>query len=354
MTGKTDRTGILFAMVAAVLFGAAAPFSKGLLASASPQLLAGLLYLGSGLGLSFWIGARRALGTNVRERPLRRGDAPWLAGAVVWGGIAGPLLLLAGLARTPASTVSLLLNLEGVLTALLAWFVFRENVDRRVFIGMTAITAGGAVLSWGGSNPVPLGALLVVAACLAWAVDNNLTRPLSAANPALIAAVKGMVAGTVNLSVALLRGESLPPPAVLLLAGAIGLFGYGVSLNFFVLALRHLGTARTGAYFSLAPFVGAFLAIPLLGEWPAPTFPVALTLMAVGVWLHLTERHDHLHRHEPLEHEHRHIHDEHHVHDHPPGADPTEPHSHPHVHQPLAHAHSHYPDLHHAHDHERE
>lgn len=349
---RAPTTGVLLAIASAGLFGVSTPFSKLLLGRVSPQMLAGLLYLGSGGGLGLWLLFRKLGSPPPSEKPLRAADLPWLAGAVTTGGVIGPLFLMAGLALTPASTVSLLLNLEGVFTALIAWFVFRENFDRRIFLGMVAITAGGVVVSWSGTAPLTWGALLVTGACLGWAIDNNLTRRISAGDPAQIAAVKGIVAGALNLSVALLRGDAFPPMSLSFVAGLVGFIGYGVSLTFFVLALRYIGTARTGAYFSMAPFLGAVVSIPLFGEWPGGYFLVAGTLMGIGVWLHLTERHDHSHRHEALEHEHRHVHDDHHRHDHPPGVDPNEPHSHRHVHEPLVHRHAHYPDLHHGHNHD--
>jgi drug/metabolite transporter (DMT)-like permease len=284
---------------------------------------------------------------------LTRKDVPWLAGAIVAGGVVGPVLLMWGLAQTPASTASLLLNLEGVLTALLAWFVFRENFDTRIAIGMGLIAAGGACLSWMGrpEGGVPWRALAVVGACLAWAVDNNLTRKVSAGDPVQIAMLKGLAAGAVNVLAGLSWGAKLPGVPVLLAAGVIGLFGYGLSLTLFVLALRHIGTARTGAYFSIAPFVGAVIAIPLLGESVSLGLGVAAALMGAGVWLHLTERHEHEHRHEVMEHDHLHLHDEHHRHMHGPEQAAGEPHSHPHRHEELPHSHPHYPDIHHRHGH---
>jgi drug/metabolite transporter (DMT)-like permease len=257
-----------------------------------------------------------------------------------------------GLARTTASSGSLLLNLEGLATMAIAWIVFRENVDRRLLIGAFAILAGAAVLSWqGGPAGVGPGALAIAGACLAWGVDNNLTRKLSSADPLQITAIKGLVAGAVNLGLALARGAILPSVAATAGAGLVGLFGYGVSLVLFVLALRRLGTARTGAYFSTAPFLGAGLAIVLLREPVSPAIVAAAVLMTVGVWLHLTERHDHEHQHEALDHEHRHVHDEHHQHAHAPGDPPGEPHTHRHHHEPMRHTHPHYPDLHHRHGH---
>ncbi len=347
-------TGILYAITAAILFGASTPFSKLLLGEVDPWLLAGLLYLGSGCGLTLWllVGSRLS-GKDKKEASLKGGDVPWLAGAVCFGGVLGPLLLMLGLATTPAASASLLLNLEGVFTALLAWFVFKENFDRRIALGMAAITAGGALLSWDRDTAagVPWGALGIAAACLAWAVDNNLTRKVSGGNPIQIAAVKGLVAGSVNLTLAFLVGSRPPGFPVVLAASAVGLLGYGVSLTCFVLALRHLGTARSGAYFSLAPFVGAVLSIGIFREGVSVYFGVAAALMGLGVWLHLTERHEHEHEHEELYHDHRHVHDAHHQHDHGPDDPPGEPHSHPHRHAPMRHSHPHYPDLHHRHSH---
>lgn len=348
-----SRTGVGAALLAAVLFGVSTPLAKLLLANLSPILLAGTLYAGSGLGLGLWVLFRRLRKRAAVEAPLQRRDAPWLAGAVLSGGVAGPILLMVGLAQTPASSASLLLNLEGALTAAIAWCVFRENVDRRVFAGMLAIVIGGALLSW---NPlaaagVPWGALGIVGACLCWAIDNNLTRAVSGGDPVQIAAIKGGVAGVINISLALALGATLPSSTLLLVAGALGFAGYGVSLVLFVLALRGLGTARTGAYFSTAPFVGAALSLALLGEKPGELFWVAGVLMVLGVWLHLSERHRHEHTHGALAHNHRHCHDAHHQHDHDFPWDGTEPHTHPHVHTPLTHSHPHYPDLHHRHKH---
>lgn len=343
--------GICFALSAALLFGASTPLVKALLPHVVPQLMAGLLYLGSGLGLGLY-SLILSLGKG-RESALTSKGVPWLAGAIVSGGVIAPVLLIVGLAKTPASSASLLLNFEGVLTALLAWFVFKENFDARIALGLALIVAGGIWLSWMGRPEigVPWGSLAIVGACLAWAIDNNLTRKLSAGNPVQIAMYKGLAAGGVNAGLALALGAKIPGIPALLAAGVVGLFGYGVSLTLFVLALRHIGTARTGAYFSTAPFVGAGISILLLGDKLTIGFVVAAALMVIGVWLHLTERHGHEHRHESMEHEHSHHHDEHHLHSHGPN-DPTgEPHSHRHRHEDTVHSHSHYPDIHHRHAH---
>ena len=310
-------------------------------------MLAGLLYLGSGLGLAVLRVARRA----PRAR-LERGQWPWLLGSVLAGGVVGPVLLMLGLANMPASGVSLLLNAEGVFTALLAWFAFNENFDRRIALGMGAIVAGAIVLSgpgearFGPAWPV----LTVLGACLAWGVDNNLTRKVSLADATWVAMVKGLAAGSMNLTIALALGASLPDAGTLAGAGVLGFFAYGISLTLFVVALRHLGTARTGAYFSVAPFFGAVLAVLLLGEPVTPALVAAGALMALGVWLHLSERHGHEHLHEALEHEHEHEHDAHHDH-HGPGETPPARHTHRHRHTPIRHSHAHFPDEHHRHAH---
>ena len=342
--------GVPLALASAALFGASAPFSKLLLGTVAPQLLAGLLYLGAGIGLTIVHLGRAALGIPAPEAPLRRADIPWLTAVVLVGGALGPLLLMLGLKQTSASSGSLLLNLEGLATMGVAWLVFRENVDRRLLLGAFAIVAGAVILSWNGQGVrFDAGAGLITAACVAWGIDNNLTRKLSSADPVLTTMIKGLVAGGVNVSLALLAGSLLPPVATLGAAALVGFLGVGVSLVLFVLALRHLGAARTGAYFSLAPFIGAVFALALLHEPLTLQLLLAGILMSFGLWLHLAERHDHEHQHEVLEHEHSHVHDEHHQHRH--DVPVTQPHSHWHRHEPMRHKHPHYPDLHHRHRH---
>lgn len=345
MSGWRNR-GVLAAIGAALLFGAGTPIAKLLLGPVSPLLLAGLLYLGSGIGLALW----RAACPKVRSR-LAPGDAKWLAAAILAGGVAGPILLMWGLARLPASTASLLLNAEAVFTAALAWFVFRENVDRRIAVGMTLIVAGAVVLSWPGKESTTDGAAAaaVLLACLCWGLDNNLTRKVALADATYIAMVKGLSAGSVNVLAALLAGAAFPAWPITVAASVLGVVSYGLSIVLFVVGLRHLGTARTGAYFSTAPFVGAFFAIPLLHEDVTTTLVLATALMAAGVWLHLIERHEHEHTHEAVEHEHEHIHDEHHRHPHDEPV--VGPHTHQHRHEPITHSHPHYPDAHHRHRH---
>lgn len=351
MRNSPFSSAILAALAAAVLFGASTPFAKVLLGNTPPILLAGLLYLGSGIGL----GVIRLL----RDRGWRKPSLPvsewlWLLVAIGFGGVLGPVLLMLGLTRTSAASASLLLNMEAVLTALLAWLAFRENADRRIVLGMVLIVAGGVILVWPQTTQdmaAGSGALLIVGACLCWALDNNFTRKVSASDALFIAGLKGLVAGATNTLLALALGASLPLGSLLGAAMLVGLLGYGASLVLFVLALRGLGAARTGAYFSTAPFIGALIAILGFGEPTSPVFWLAAILMGGGVWLHLTERHEHMHTHEPVTHTHRHVHDEHHQHTHDFDWDGREPHTHPHTHAPLVHSHPHYPDIHHRHRH---
>jgi len=342
--------GVPLALGSAVLFGASAPLSKWLIGSVDPWLLAGILYLGAGIGLAIVHLGRSVLGLPRVEAPLKRKDLPWLAAVLFFGGFVGPLLLMFGLSMTSASSGSLLLNLEGLATMGIAWVVFRENADRRLLVGALAILLGAVLLAWNGQGlSLDPGGVLIAAACLAWGIDNNLTRKLSSADPVQIAMIKGLVAGGANLVLALAVGAPVPSTGLIVAGGVVGFFGIGVSLVMFMLGLRHLGTARTGAYFSLAPFIGALLALVLLGETMTLQLGIAGALMALGLWLHLSENHGHEHIHEPLEHEHRHVHDVHHQHAHE--GEVTEPHSHWHRHEPLRHSHPHYPDLHHRHEH---
>ncbi|CNF09928.1 cobalt-nickel resistance (export) protein [Yersinia bercovieri] len=341
------QPGVLAALTAAVLFGAGTPLAKQLLNTVSPWLLAGLLYLGSGAGLALYRLLTRAAAVN-----LPRNELLWFIGAITAGGIVAPVLLMLGLTAMPASGASLLLNAEGVFTALLAWFAFKENFDRRIALGMMVIVAGAAILSWPGEARFTglWPTLAILGACFAWGIDNNLTRKVSLTDATWIAAIKGLVAGAVNLSLAFALGATLPPLANLAAALLVGFFAYGVSLALFVIGLRHLGTARTGAYFSIAPFLGAVLAI-IMGDTVTLPLILAGLLMAIGIWLHLTEQHEHQHIHDELEHDHVHIHDEHHHHSHDFPIVTGVPHKHRHQHRPITHSHPHFPDAHHRHKH---
>ncbi len=306
---------VWLALLAAFLFGGSTPFVKLLVGELPPLVLAGLLYLGCGLGLA---AIRLLRDRSWKTSGLAADEWRWFGAAIVFGGVLGPILLVFGLTRIEASAASLLLNLEAVFTAVLAWIVFKENADRRIVLGMLLIVAGGAVLAW---------------------------------DALFIAGTKGLAAGMANTALALSLGAALPAWPAASAAMAVGFIGYGLSLVLFVMALRGLGSARTGAYFSTAPFIGAAVSILLLNEpTPAP-FWFAASLMGLGVWLHLTEHHAHEHTHEPLEHAHRHVHDAHHQHEHDFEWGGKEPHSHFHRHASITHKHPHYPDIHHRHEH---
>lgn len=342
---------VLNALLAAALFGASTPFAKLLLGEISPILLAGLLYLGSGIGLTL---VRLIRDRGWKPSGLMPPDYPWLLTAILFGGVLGPVALMFGLTLTSASTASLLLKMEAVLTAVIAWLVFRENADRRIVLGMTLIVAGGVVLSWPSEQTALstwTGPAAIAIACLCWAIDNNLTRKVSASDALFIASNKGLIAGMASCLLALSLGAKLPDIPIVFSVMTVGLMGYGVSLVLFVLALRGLGTARTGAYFSTAPFIGAAVALGLLGESTYPVFWLAAALMAFGLWLHLTEHHHHEHRHEPLAHRHPHKHDAHHQHSHDSEAEGGNPNDHWHEHAAMVHKHPHYPDIHHRHTH---
>jgi len=349
----SQRPGYIYAIAAAVLFGASTPAAKWLLSGASPWLLAGLLYLGSGFGLLLVRVLRNYWKPDRVDAAIQGGDWLWLGGATLFGGVLAPVFLMMGLSLSDSATTSLLLNLEGVFTALLAWFVFKENFDKRIMFGMGAILAGSLLLSWSGFSPGKsiLGITLIVAACLSWAIDNNLTKKVAAGDALQIAMTKGLVAGIVNTALAVWISHLSVTSTKAVFAGIVGFLGYGVSLLCFVLALRKIGAARTGAYFSLAPFVGAAIALVFGDASFSWQLVLASGLMGIGIWLHLSERHEHEHAHEWQEHDHGHIHDAHHRHVHSADDPPGEPHAHRHQHERLVHTHPHFPDAHHMHAH---
>ncbi len=347
---KINR-GILAALAAATLFGLSTPIAKILVVEISPLMLAGFLYLGSGVGLGIVVTARALVPGRSNLVWPRGADFLWLVAAIGFGGVLGPYLLMYGLQMTDSATGSLFLNLEAVFTALLAWFAFNENFDHRIAAGLGLMVAGGLILSLNSESRAGgiLGPIAIVGACLAWAVDNNLTRKVSSNDAMLLACLKGLIAGSVCVALAMRYGARMPGGALVLRTALVGFLGYGLSLTLFVLALRDLGAARTGAYFSLAPFIGATLAV-ILGAPLTPALIGAGILIAIGLWLHLTEQHAHRHEHQALRHEHSHVHDLHHQHTHS-HEDEREPHSHVHTHEPIKHTHAHYPDIHHRHGH---
>jgi drug/metabolite transporter (DMT)-like permease len=349
-----NRIGILYGLASAALFGASTPAAKLLLGALDPFVLAGLLYCGAGIGIAglrwLWPSVAPRTAAQVALTPE---DIPWLAAATCAGGVVGPLLLMWGLARTNASAASLLLALEGAATALIAWFVFHESFDRRILVGFACLVGGALILSWSGTPTLANveGPLAIVGACIAWGLDNNLTRKVSLSDPLQIVQLKGLTAGPFNLALGFWVATSPSPEPAWLLAGVIGFFGYGISLVFYIVALRYLGAARTGAYFATAPFVGAAISVLALGDNITVGLVLAGVLMGIGVLLHLSEHHEHEHAHARMAHTHPHVHDAHHEHAHGPDDPAGEPHVHPHQHDRLVHNHPHTPDMHHVHRH---
>ena len=346
---------ISYAILAAALFGISTPFAKSLVGDISPAALAGLLYLGAFVGLGIFVAARRAArGAGAGAgNPLRRADLPWLAGAILSGGIVAPVSLMVGLTLISGFSASLLLNLEGVATALIAAMLFKETLGRRVVVALILMTSAGVLLSWDPSEGEwnIVGLLLLVVAGFGWGLDNNLTRNICTRDPVHIALVKGGVAGGALLSVSVMTGWSPTVDSQIAWALALGALSYGVSLVFFVLALQNLGASRTGVFFSLGPFVGAVVSIAVLHEWIGWVVLPALALMVLGVLALVYERHSHEHVHEEMTHTHLHTHGDA-VHDHGHVEGHREPHIHEHTHKAAAHSHVHWPDIHHRHDHE--
>jgi len=346
--------GRLFGLGAAALFGASAPVAKLLLPGSSPLAMAALLYLGAGVAMALVRAAARERAWFRAETPLRRADAGILAAMAVLGGIAGPVLMLVGLARTSGVAGALLLNLQAPLTMALAALFFREHVGRRAAAAGAVVTAGALLLAWrpGEVRADWVGVAALAGACACWALDDNLSQRLSLRDPTAVVLVKALGAGACTLALALASGARFPAPAGVGAALALGAASYGGSLLLDLRALALVGAAREAAMFATAPFFGAVLAIPLLRERPGIIEALAAGAMAAGVALLARERHAHRHVHEPLAHDHLHTHDEHHRHVHAAGEDAGGPHAHPHEHEPLAHEHPHAPDLHHRHRHD--
>lgn len=344
---------MLMGLGAAVLFGASAPLAKLMLDSVDPVMLAGLFYLGSGIGMALAKVAQGAIGGAATEAPLRRPDFPWLLGALAVGGVAAPIILMLGLGTTPASTAALLLNFEAVGTVIIARVMFREAVGRGVWLALAFVTTGSIVLSvnsgdaWG----LSLGAVAIMAACLLWGLDNNLTRNISARDPISIVAIKGLGAGLFSIAFAIMLGRDFPTIATVLLALITGFVCYGLSIALYIRALRGLGAARTGAIFGTAPFAGAVLGFVIFHDQVTVWLAIALPLLVLGAVLLFREAHSHTHVHTAEVHEHRHIHDDgHHGHEH--GQPDVGTHSHLHKHEAIEHSHPHAPDIHHRHGHD--
>jgi len=351
---KREHQPLIEALLAAGLFGVSAPLSKLLLGEIHPIPLAALLYLGAGLGLTCYITWKHIFLSNASsETGLDRGDLPWLMGAILAGGVTAPILLLYGLRATPAATASLLLNFEAVATVVIAAGVFREFIGHQTWIAVTTVTAGSILLAlnWVSGWGISSGAVLIVAACVMWGLDNNLTRHIAIKDPKRIVAIKGLVAGGFLLALAIVLGEPFPGAEHIVLGLLLGGVSYGISIVLFVRALRHLGAARTGILFGTAPFIGAAVSLMIFRTPPSSAFILSVPVLGVGVWILSRERHEHRHAHAPLTHTHLHTHaDGHHNHVHEDGILWSQ-HTHSHTHEPMVHTHAHRPDVHHRHAH---
>lgn len=351
MTDRPDwilvsRVGVVRCLIAAVLFGASAPLASVLAGSLPTFTLAGLLYVGAALA---------AAPATLRSPPTAQAlRAEWqpAAAAVVVGGAVGPVLLVAGLARTDPATASILLNAELAATVVLAALVFREHLGARMWAAAGLVTLAGAMLTWQPGARLDVGALLVIAACVAWGFDNGVTAGIERLAPEHVVMLKGVIAGGANLAIGLLAAGWGPTttPWDVVAALLIGAAGYGVSITLWVKGARELGAARGQVIFATAPFIGALIAWTVLGDDATAIQVAAAVIAGIGVAVSLRSGHEHPHRHDVLEHEHEHVHDDdHHDHEHADGF--TGRHTHVHAHRALVHAHPHVPDLHHRHEH---
>lgn len=346
------RKGLHSAILSAVLFGMSPVACKLVVGQMSSSLLAGLLYLGSGLGLTGVVLYQKDPVHNIL-RSLSRRQWAYLAGAIVSGGVAAPLFLAYGIVSGTASEVSLLLNFETVATTLLAWMVFHEQIGYRVWIGKLSIIGASILVLFTGSSggmQLSVPGLSVLAACLLWGLDNNLTRELESIPAPLLACMKGWSAGIFNVLLSLMLFNSQVTALQVSGALAIGALSYGASLVLFIHALRAIGSARTSTWFATGPFIGTILSVMALGERPPGEYWVAALIMLSGMFFLYGEVHRHLHRHERITHAHPHEHDEHHQHAHD-AADLVGKHDHLHTHEPIKHSHVHWPDIHHRHTH---
>lgn len=348
-----NKRPILFIIISASLFGISAPLAKLLLKDISPIAMAGLLYLGAFAGLSLYSLLFQIKRTkSQKSASLEKKDLPWLAGAIIAGGIIAPISLMTGLTLVTGFSASLLLNLEGVATVLTAVLIFRENSGKRLWLALVTMTIAGVFLSWdpntGKFNII--GSLLIVLATVCWGIDNNLTRKISDKDPIQISMIKGLIAGTISLSLAFILGNKVRLDINIFYSLLLGAFSYGLSLIFFVIALRGLGASRVGAFYSFGPFIGALLSIVIFRDVAIWVFMPAFFLMAVGVWLLINENHKHAHLHQSVIHTHSHRHDDmHHAHEHSEVIEGD--HTHEHAHSEMAHVHEHFPDTHHRHAH---
>lgn len=353
------RLAVIYALLSAALFGGAAPVSKYLVEGIEPIILAGLLYLGSGFGLLFYLLFNSLKGhkRDQIEASLQKSDIPWLLGIIICGGFLAPIILMYSLVSTPAATASLLLNFEAVATTIVAFLFFKEAVGKRIWVALGLISFSCIILSWDplGELGFSLSAMGILICCIIWGLDNNFSRNISSKDPLSIVCIKGLGAGFLSVIVGIILAQKLPSLSTLLLVMLFGFCAYGgLTSVLFLLSLRQIGASRTGSLFAVAPFFGVAASFIIFSNPPEYSFYLSLPLMVIGTALLIFENHSHLHHHYGLTHEHRHIHDTHHMHEHNSNAPPISPsgeHSHMHSHEKIYHDHPHEPDIHHRHEH---
>jgi len=341
---------ILYAILAAVCYGISSPISKMLLTDIPPIFMASLLYFGAGFGMGMVVTIKNRTDKIQTEAKLSKKDLPYVIGMVVLDIIA-PIFLMSGLLLSSPANVSLLNNFEIVATSLIALFIFKEMIGKRMWLAITLITISTIILSFDDIQhfSLSIGSLFVLVACLSWGFENNCTRMLSLKNPLEIVVVKGFGSGIGSLAIAIFTKAYIANVGYILFALLLGFFSYGLSVYLYILAQRDIGAARTSAYYAFAPFIGVILSFIIFKQSITISFMIALIVMAIGTYFATSEKHIHLHKHTPMEHDHRHSHDDghhNHTHDFPVGE-----HSHLHRHEAMEHMHTHLPDLHHTHKH---
>jgi drug/metabolite transporter (DMT)-like permease len=363
--GKSTSFPVILALVAAALFGAATPASKLLLGDLSVFQLAGFLYLGAALGVAvvllrqqFWPTGLSAESHGAERTPfvqspleMNRANRLRLGGAVFFGGILGPVLLLFGLKLASAASVSLWLNWELVATAILGRFFFRDHLGRFGWIGVVGVTLSGALLGLHEGIAGLWSGLLVAGACLCWGIDNHLTALIDGITPTQSTFWKGLVAGSANLLIGVIVAPLDAAMSDISIALLIGVFSYGASIALYITAAQGIGATRAQMFFASAPFFGVALSAVILQETISTLQAASALLLTLSLTLLFRDQHGHFHRHKYFAHQHSHRHNDGH-HDHPhPGMPSNKRHSHWHEHTPIAHSHPHWPDLHHRHRH---
>ena len=344
---KTKNAATLLAILAAALYAINIPFSKLLLDQVDPTMMAAFLYLGAGVGLFFY---GIATGSRKKAASLTRAELPYTIGMIVLD-IAAPVLLMFGLRLTSSANASLLNNFEIVATSLIAFFVFKEALSKRLAIAIILVTLASIALSFEGQGSFRfnIGSLLVLGAACCWGLENNCTRMLSSKSSVQITTIKGIFSGLGSLVIALCIGENLPGILWILAAMVLGFVAYGLSINFYIQAQKDLGAAKTSAYYSIAPFLGVAFSFILFAEKPGIQFFIGLAIMVVATVLMVKDtsslQHDHEHVHY---HTHEHSHDGvSHTHE----QSPTHSHNHIHGEDEEAHGHDHGDSIPHIHEH---